>query len=396
MIIEVKVPALAESVPDATCLEWHKTEGEQITEGDTLIDLETDKVTLEITAPVNGVIKSILKHPGDVVLTDEVLVTIDTSATSVETNSVETNNLEKDNKGKQTSTAQSTAKKSGPAVERLVKENDLKIEQIIGTGKGDRVTKGDVISYLKNEQKTSSSNLVASAERQTERVPMTRLRKKVSEKLVSSQQEGALLTTFNEIDMTAAVQMRKEFQEEFVRKHGIKLGFMSIFVKASIQALKEFPIINASVEGDNILYHNFYDIGVAVGGGRGLVVPVVRDADELSFSEIEHKIKLFGEKARENKLSVDELTGGTFTISNGGIYGSLLSTPIVNSPQSAILGMHKIAEKPIVKNGEIVAAPVMYVALSYDHRIIDGREAVQFLDKIRQTIEKPLLSLLDI
>ena len=391
MIIEVKVPALAESVPDATCLVWHKTEGEQITEGDTLIDLETDKVTLEITAPVNGVIKSILKNPGDVVLTDEVLVTIDTSAASVETN-----NLEKDNKGKETPTAQSTAKKSGPAVERLVKENDLKIEQIIGTGKGDRVTKGDVISYLKNEQKTSSSNLVVSAERQTERVPMTRLRKKVSEKLVSSQQEGALLTTFNEIDMTAAVQMRKEFQEEFVQKHGIKLGFMSIFVKASIQALKEFPIINASVEGDNILYHNFYDIGVAVGGGKGLVVPVVRDADELSFSEIEHKIKLFGEKARENKLSVDELTGGTFTISNGGIYGSLLSTPIVNSPQSAILGMHKIAEKPIVKDGEIVAAPVMYVALSYDHRIIDGREAVQFLDKIRQTIEKPLLALLDI
>lgn len=391
MIIEVKVPALAESVPDATCLEWHKTEGEQITEGDTLIDLETDKVTLEITAPANGVIKSILKNPGDVVLTDEVLVTIDTSAASLETN-----NLETDNKGKETTTAQSTAKKSGPAVERLVKENDLKIEQIIGTGKGDRVTKGDVISYLKNEQKTSSSNIVASAERQTERVPMTRLRKRVAEKLVSSQQEGALLTTFNEIDMTAAVHLRKEFQEEFVRKHGIKLGFMSIFVKASILALKEFPIINASVEGDNILYHNFYDIGVAVGGGKGLVVPIIRDADELSFSEIEHKIKLFGEKARENKLSVDELTGGTFTISNGGIYGSLLSTPIVNSPQSAILGMHKIAEKPVVKNGEIVAAPVMYVALSYDHRIIDGREAVQFLDKIRQIIEKPLLALLDI
>ena len=225
---------------------------------------------------------------------------------------------------------------------------------------------------------------------------MTRLRKRVSEKLVSSQHEGALLTTFNEIDMSETIQLRKSYQDDFVEKHGVKLGFMSIFVKATVQALKEYPIINASVEGDNILYHNFYDIGVAVGGGKGLVVPIVRDADELSFAQIESKIKLFGEKARENKLSVDELTGGTFTISNGGIYGSLLSTPIVNSPQSAILGMHKISEKPIVKNGEIVIAPMMYVALSYDHRIIDGREAVQFLDKIRKTVEKPLLGLLDI
>ena len=390
MIIEVKVPALAESVPDATCLEWYKTEGDTIGEGESLIDLETDKVTLEITAPASGTIRSILKNAGDIVLTDDVLVTIDTSTvgdiedvsiTETEKKSASLNNI---------------SNKSGPAVSRLLEEKNLKIDQITGTGKGNRVTKGDVISYLKNKKDSSENKSANPSERNTERVPMTRLRKRVSEKLVSSQQEGALLTTFNEIDMSESIHMRKDYQDDFIKKHGIKLGFMSIFVKAAVQALKEYPIINASVEGDDILYHNFYDIGVAVGGGKGLVVPIIRDADELSFAQVENSIKLFGEKAKENKLSVDELTGGTFTISNGGIYGSLLSTPIVNSPQSAILGMHKISEKPVVKNGEIVIAPMMYVALSYDHRIIDGREAVQFLDKIRQIIEKPLLGLLDI
>ena len=391
MIIEVKVPALAESVPDATCLEWYKTEGDTINEGESLIDLETDKVTLEITAPASGTIKSILKNAGDIVLTDDVLLTIDTSAASKIKAPPETE-AEK----KPAPSNNNSSNKIGPAVARLVEEKNLNIDQITGTGRGNRVTKGDVISYLKNENSSSKEKNAASLDRKTERVPMTRLRKRVSEKLVSSQQEGALLTTFNEIDMSEAVQLRKSYQDDFVEKHGVKLGFMSIFVKATVQALKEYPIINASVEGDNILYHNFYDIGVAVGGGKGLVVPIIRDADELSFAQIESKIKLFGEKARENKLSVDELTGGTFTISNGGIYGSLLSTPIVNSPQSAILGMHKISEKPVVKNGEIVIAPMMYVALSYDHRIIDGREAVQFLDKIRKIVEKPLLGLLDI
>ena len=391
MIIEVKVPALAESVPDATCLEWYKTEGDAINEGESLIDLETDKVTLEITAPASGTIKSILKNAGDIVLTDDVLLTIDTSAASKIKAPPETE-AEK----KPAPSNNNSSNKIGPAVARLVEEKNLNIDQITGTGKGNRVTKGDVISYLKNENNSSKEKNASSSDRKTERVPMTRLRKRVSEKLVSSQHEGALLTTFNEIDMSETIQLRKSYQDDFVEKHGVKLGFMSIFVKATVQALKEYPIINASVEGDNILYHNFYDIGVAVGGGKGLVVPIVRDADELSFAQIESKIKLFGEKARENKLSVDELTGGTFTISNGGIYGSLLSTPIVNSPQSAILGMHKISEKPIVKNGEIVIAPMMYVALSYDHRIIDGREAVQFLDKIRKIVEKPLLGLLDI
>ena len=389
MIIEVKVPALAESVPDATCLEWYKTEGDAINEGESLIDLETDKVTLEITAPASGTIKSILKNAGDIVLTDDVLLTIDTSAQA-------RLRLPKAEAEKPAPSNNNSSNKIGPAVTRLVEEKNLNIDQITGTGKGNRVTKGDVISYLKNENNSSKEKNASSLDRKTERVPMTRLRKRVSEKLVSSQHEGALLTTFNEIDMSETIQLRKSYQDDFVEKHGVKLGFMSIFVKATVQALKEYPIINASVEGDNILYHNFYDIGVAVGGGKGLVVPIVRDADELSFAQIESKIKLFGEKARENKLSVDELTGGTFTISNGGIYGSLLSTPIVNSPQSAILGMHKISEKPIVKNGEIVIAPMMYVALSYDHRIIDGREAVQFLDKIRKTVEKPLLGLLDI
>ncbi len=391
MIIEVKVPALAESVPDATCLEWYKTEGDTIGEGESLIDLETDKVTLEITAPASGTIKSILKNAGDIVLTDDVLVTIDTSMVG----DIEDVSIAETEK-KSASLNNTLSNKSGPAVSRLLEEKNLKIDQITGTGKGNRVTKGDVISYLKNEKASSENKSANPSERNTERVPMTRLRKRVSEKLVSSQQEGALLTTFNEIDMSESIQMRKDYQDDFIKKHGIKLGFMSIFVKAAVQALKEYPIINASVEGDDILYHNFYDIGVAVGGGKGLVVPIIRDADELSFAQVENRIKLFGEKAKENKLSVDELTGGTFTISNGGIYGSLLSTPIVNSPQSAILGMHKISEKPVVKNGEVVIAPMMYVALSYDHRIIDGREAVQFLDKIRQIIEKPLLGLLDI
>ena len=391
MIIEVKVPALAESVPDATCLEWHKAEGDTIGEGESLIDLETDKVTLEITAPAGGMIKSILKNAGDIVLTDDVLVTIDTSVV------VDIDNLSiAETEKKSAPPSKSTSIKSGPAVSRLIEEKNLKIDQITGTGKGSRVTKGDVISYLKNEKGSSQDRSPTPSDRKTERIPMTRLRKRVAEKLVSSQQEGALLTTFNEIDMGEIIQMRKDYQDDFVKKHGIKLGFMSIFVKATVQALKEYPVINASVEGNDILYHNFYDIGVAVGGGKGLVVPIIRDADELSFAQVESRIKLYGEKAKENKLSVDELTGGTFTISNGGIYGSLLSTPIVNSPQSAILGMHKISEKPVVKNGEIVIAPMMYVALSYDHRIIDGREAVQFLDKIRQIIEKPLLGLLDI
>ena len=391
MIIEVKVPALAESVPDATCLEWHKAEGDTIGEGESLIDLETDKVTLEITAPAGGMIKSILKNAGDIVLTDDVLVTIDTSVV------VDIDNLSiAETEKKSAPPSKSTSIKSGPAVSRLIEEKNLKIDQITGTGKGSRVTKGDVISYLKNEKGSSQDRSPTPSDRKTERIPMTRLRKRVAEKLVSSQQEGALLTTFNEIDMGEIIQMRKDYQDDFVKKHGIKLGFMSIFVKATVQALKEYPVINASVEGNDILYHNFYDIGVAVGGGKGLVVPIIRDADELSFAQVESRIKLYGEKAKENKLSVDELTGGTFTKSNGGIYGSLLSTPIVNSPQSAILGMHKISEKPVVKNGEIVIAPMMYVALSYDHRIIDGREAVQFLDKIRQIIEKPLFGLLDI
>ncbi|OUU75071.1 MAG: dihydrolipoamide succinyltransferase [Methylococcaceae bacterium TMED69] len=391
MIIEVKVPALAESVPDATCLEWYKAEGDTIGEGESLIDLETDKVTLEITAPAGGMIKSILKNAGDIVLTDDVLVTIDTSVVvDIENRSIA------ETEKKSAPPSKSTSIKSGPAVSRLIEEKNLKIDQITGTGRGSRVTKGDVISYLKNEKGSSQDKSSTSSDRKTERVPMTRLRERVAEKLVSSQQEGALLTTFNEIDMSEIIKMRKDYQDDFIKKHGIKLGFMSIFVKATVQALKEYPVINASVEGKDILYHNFYDIGVAVGGGKGLVVPIIRNADELSFAQVESKIKMYGEKALENKLSVDELTGGTFTISNGGIYGSLLSTPIVNSPQSAILGMHKISEKPVVKNGEIDIAPMMYVALSYDHRIIDGREAVQFLDKIRRIIEKPLLGLLDI
>ena len=290
-------------------------------------------------------------------------------------------------------------RKAGPAARKLIMENELDPKLVKGTGKNERITKDDVLSFLdetRSNSKSENDNVGITSTRLEKRVPLTRLRKRVAEKLLSAQKQNALLTTFNEVDMAAVRNLRAQHKDEFLEKHQTKLGFMSFFVKAVVESLKNFPVVNASIDGEDVIYHNYFDIGVAVGGGKGLVVPIIKDANLLSFGQIEKTIKKFGEKAQTGKLTVEELTGGTFTISNGGVYGSLVSTPIINSPQSAILGMHKVQERPVVRQGEIVARPMMYLALTYDHRLIDGREAVQFLDYIRQCLEEPSRLLLEL
>ena len=403
MLVEIKVPALAESVPDATCLEWYKKVGDFVAEGESLIDLETDKVTLEITASHSGIIKSISKNEGEVVLADDLLAVLDTD------NAAEVEPLQKNNESfvnpsnNKAQEIEEPLKKAGPAARKLLLENDVDPNVVAGTGKGNRITKADVLSFINNsklndktEASTADNNESTASRRSEKRLPMTRLRKRVAEKLLVAQKQNALLTTFNEVDMGAISDLRKLYKDNFMEKHDTKLGFMSFFVKAAIEALKNFPIINSSIEREDIVYHGYFDIGVAVGSGKGLVVPIIRDADLLSFAQIELSIKDFGDKAKTGKLTIENLTGGTFTISNGGIYGSLISTPIINSPQSAILGMHKIQDRPVARNGDIVIRPMMYLALTYDHRLIDGREAVQFLDSIRQFLEDPNRLLLEL
>jgi len=406
MLIEIKVPALAESVPDATCLEWNVKIGDEVRIGDNLIDLETDKVTLEITATENGIIKEILKKEGEIVLSGEILATVDTSqklkATAIESN--DKTNLPNTREDQE----HDPLAKVGPAVKKMLTEKKIDPSKIIGTGRDKRITKGDVLAYIEKtedvtglNQPDSTNNRADASEnemshREDKRVPMTRLRKRISEKLLEAQEKNALLTTFNEADMSGIQRLRELYKAKFEKNHEVKLGFMSFFIKACIDSLKEFPMVNASIEGDDIIYHNYFDIGVAIGAGKGLVVPVIKDANLLSFGEIEKKIIEYGDKASNSKLTVEELTGGTFTISNGGIYGSMLSTPIINSPQSAILGMHKIQERPVVREQQIVIRPMMYLALTYDHRLIDGREAVQFLDTVRQKLEDPSRLLLEI
>ncbi|MGH7886806.1 MAG: 2-oxoglutarate dehydrogenase complex dihydrolipoyllysine-residue succinyltransferase [Candidatus Binatia bacterium] len=391
MRIEVKVPALAESVPDATLLAWRKQPGEAVERGENLIDLETDKVTLEIAAPESGVLIEIKKQTGETALSDDVLAIIDTTATSA-TSAARVSASESDD----------GSSKFGPAVRKLLDEHGLDVTKIPASGKEGRVTKSDVIAYLDKgvplpvPAPTSPAPIakpvpapVISGARTAERVPMTRVRKRTAERLLLAQQQAAILTTFNEANMQALLDLRTQHKDEFEKRHGVKLGFMSFFVKAAIEALKRFPVVNAAVDGDDIVYHAYFDIGVAVGSERGLVVPILRNAEQLSFAAIETQIRDFGERARGGKLTIEELTGGTFTISNGGIFGSLLSTPIINPPQSAILGMHKIQERPIALHGQVIIRPMMYLALSYDHRIIDGREAVQCLDSMRQSLEDP-------
>ena len=403
MIIEIKVPVLAESVPDATLLEWQKNIGEYVERGEILIDLETDKVTLEVASPEAGIVKEILKQSGDVVLTDDILAVIDTEGVSTTVNTPEVSDIQTIAEN-----SDDENKRLGPAARKLIEENNVAISALTGTGNKGRITKADVLNYLETNKQAPEKDVTSvtptvevrpvskDQSRIEERVPMTRLRKKTAERLLIAQSENALLSTFNEVDMKPIMNLRSRFKEEFEERYGVRLGFMSFFVKAAVEALKKFPIVNAAVDGDDIIYHGFFDIGVAVGSERGLVVPIMRDVENMSLADIERRIRDFGERARDGKLTIDELTGGTFTISNGGVYGSLLSTPIINTPQSAILGMHKIQDRPMVENGEIVIKSMMYLALTYDHRIIDGRDAVQFLDTIRRTLEEPSRLLLAI
>ena len=400
MLVEVKVPQLAESVADATLMGWLKQPGEPVKMGENLIDLETDKVTLEVTAPQDGVLKELRHQEGDTVLADEVLAVIDTEG-AAETASVDAAPADLASSVDAETAAPSTeAAKQSPAVRKLVAEQQVEVDAVVGSGKDGRITKGDIISHIDSKATAGDGTPVPvtppAGSRPEERVPMTRLRKRASERLLEAQHQNAILTTFNEVDMQPVMALRQRYRDEFEKAHGTRLGFMSFFVKAAVEALRKFPLVNASVDGDAIVYHGYYDLGIAVSSPRGLVVPIVRDADGLGFAEIESAIRGLGEKARDGKLSIDDLTGGTFTITNGGVFGSLLSTPIINPPQSAILGMHKIQERPMAVDGEVVVRPMMYIALSYDHRIIDGREAVQFLVTMKEQLEDPARMLLEI
>jgi 2-oxoglutarate dehydrogenase E2 component (dihydrolipoamide succinyltransferase) len=407
MSIEVLVPALPESVADATLITWHKQAGDTVNKNESLVDLETDKVTLEVTAPETGIISQILKDSGAIVTSGELLAIIEPQD-GVKPAPV-------------ISETKAVAHKEGdiplsPSVRRLINENALDPAEITGTGKSGRLTKIDVIDHLNKHTHEKPAPVViapipqvqtetiatiapavsASNLRPEQRVAMTRLRAKVAERLLQAQQNAAMLTTFNEVNMQAVIDLRNQYKTRFEQKHQVKLGFMSFFVKASIEALKKFPAINASIDETDIIYHGYYDFGIAVSTPKGLIVPVLRDADQLDFAGIEKSIADFGEKARNNTLSYDDLKGGTFTITNGGVFGSMLSTPILNPPQCAILGMHAIKERAVVENGQIVIRPIMYLALSYDHRLVDGREAVQFLVTIKECLESPAHLLLNI
>lgn len=406
---------LAESVAEATLLDWHKQTGESVKRGDNLIDIETDKVMLEVAATNDGVLVDILREAGEQVESDEVIARIDTSAEATTDTPTTVNNDDNipvlGEAVTNTATSDNSAAKQSPAVRKLVEENAIDTAQVV-TENADRITKSDVLNYINQASTTSAETKSASPSqpvektqtpvssagngRAEERVPMTRLRKRAAERLLQAQHNNAILTTFNEVNMQPIMDIRERYKEEFQRKHGVKLGFMSFFTKASTEALKQFPLLNASVDDEDIIYHGYFDIGIAVSSSRGLVVPILRDADLMPLADIESTIRSLGEKAESGKLTIEELTGGTFTITNGGVFGSLLSTPILNPPQSAILGMHKIQQRPIVENGEIVARPMMYLALSYDHRIIDGRDAVQFLVTLKELLEDPSRLLLQV
>ncbi|WP_341325174.1 2-oxoglutarate dehydrogenase complex dihydrolipoyllysine-residue succinyltransferase [Methylotuvimicrobium sp. KM2] len=415
MSIEVLVPNLPESVSDATLINWQKKPGDRVTKNENLVDLETDKVVLEVPAPESGVLTKILKNDGDIVVGSEVLAIIDPQATATEETAAPPAS-DADNEPQQTAEKEPEAASANiplsPAVRRLVVEKNIDPSAISGSGKHGRITKNDILEYLQDEpvletsprtktppesvQTDSKPATIPAALRPEQRVPMTRLRAKIAERLLQAQQNAAMLTTFNEVDMHHVIDLRNQYKNRFEQTHNIKLGFMSFFVKASIEALKKFPTINASIDGNDIIYHGYYDIGIAVSTPRGLIVPVLRDADQLDFAGIEKNIADFGKKAKEGNISFEDLTGGTFTITNGGIFGSMLSTPILNPPQCAILGMHAIKDRPVVENGQIVVRPIMYLALSYDHRLVDGREAVQFLVTIKECLESPAHLLLNI
>ena len=420
MIVEVKVPQLSESVAEATLLEWHKKEGETVSRDENLIDIETDKVVMELPAPADGVLTKIMKTTGGSVAAGEVIAVIDTEA-----------------RPSAAAPAAPIAKPAAapvappapakqappvmPAAQKLALEQGIDASRIHGSGRDGRVTKSDVMEHIGRPASYAAGAPAAPAQpaaaspkpalaqpvapvnverllgnRPEQRVPMSRLRARIAERLVQSQSTAAILTTFNEVNMQAVIDMRRKYQERFEKEHGVKLGFMSFFVKAAVAALKKYPVVNASVDGNDIVYHGYFDLGIAVGSPRGLVVPIVRDCDQLSFAAIEKKIAEFGKRAQDGKLGIEELTGGTFSISNGGVFGSLLSTPIINPPQSAILGVHITKERPVAENGQVVIRPMNYLALSYDHRIIDGREAVLFLVALKDALEDPARLVLEL
>jgi len=394
MTIEVKVPMLPESVSDATISTWHKKLGEQVARDENLVDLETDKVMLEVPAPTDGILKQILVESGGNVKASQVIAIIEQGGLAAGVAAVKTEKVVPvPAKSNGNGSAASTTV-AGPAVRRVASEHDVDLATVAGTGKGGRVTKENVLGALDKNQNSSAT--ISSGLREEKRVPMTRIRTRIAERLLEVSQSTAMLTTFNEINLQNVIDLRQRYKDKFEKQHNARLGFMSFFVKAAVEALKRSPMVNASIDGNDIVYHGYYDIGVAVSTDRGLVVPVLRDADQMNMAEIELKIAEFATKARAGKLTMEEMQGGTFTITNGGVFGSLLSTPILNSPQSAILGMHKIDQRPVVENGQIVARPMMYVALSYDHRIIDGRESVTFLVNIKENLEDPARLLLGI
>ncbi len=386
MLVEVKVPVLSESVAQATLLSWHKKQGEYVERNESLIDIETDKVVLELPAPMAGILVKIIKGDGAIVVSGEVIATIDTAATVTEIQSLPVT---------KSATASSMAQTMMPAAKKLATEENLKADEIKGTGRGGRITKEDVTGVITKPATESTVAAKPGTDRPEQRVPMSRLRMRIAERLVQSQSTAAILTTFNEVNMQAIIDLRTRHKERFEKEHGVKLGFTSFFVKAVVAALKKFPIVNSSVDGNDIVYHGYYDIGIAVGSPRGLVVPIIRDADRLSLAEIEMQIAGFGKRAQDGKLTIEELTGGTFSITNGGVFGSLLSTPIINPPQSAILGIHATKDRPVAENGQVVIRPMNYLALSYDHRIIDGREAVLSLVAIKEALENEMGSLLE-
>ena len=399
MTIEIKTPVLGESVAEASIAKIHKKVGSAVKTDEILFELETDKVTLEVNSPSSGTVSEIKFKEGDNVKVGDVLALLQEGEVSQVT--IASSNSQISSADVVNNSANSAH--LSPAPQKLVAENNLNTQNISGTGKDGRITKGDVLQVLQNQinntqntAQNTAQNTIQISEKQTERVKMSKLRQKIAERLKESQNTAAILTTFNEVDMSAIMALRSEYKEVFEKKHSVKLGFMSFFVKACIVALKEIPAINAEIDGADIIYKNFYDIGVAVGSPQGLVVPVLRDADKLNLAQIEKGIALLGAKAKDGKLTLPDLTGATFTISNGGVYGSLMSTPIINPPQSGILGMHKIQDRAMVINGEIKIRPMMYLALSYDHRIIDGKEAVTFLVRIKELLEDPRRIVLDI
>jgi 2-oxoglutarate dehydrogenase E2 component (dihydrolipoamide succinyltransferase) len=382
MSTEIKVPKLPESVADATLVTWHKKPGDAVARDENLADLETDKVVLEVPAPVAGVLKEIKVAAGTTVTSDQLLAVVEAGAVAVAAPAAAA-------EPPKAPAAPAAAPKSGPAARRAAAETGADVAKIAGTGLGGAVTKADVLATPPAPALSVPAAGVSAGSRGERRVPMTRLRARIAERLIAAQSTQALLTTFNEVDLLAVQELRARYKDKFEKNHGVKLGFSSFFVRATIEALKRFPLINAAVDGNDIVYREFYDIGMAVSTDRGLVVPVLRDADSLSFAQVEKAIGDFAARARSGALTMEDLTGGTFSITNGGVFGSLLSTPIVNAPQSAILGMHKIQERPVVVDGQIVIRPMMYLALTYDHRIIDGKEAVQFLVTIKDCLEDP-------